>query len=225
MTDEAGKDEAAKVADEARRANIEMVSRVDPAAVEFLVGLVKESDRGAILVLGTYLEGLLEQLLSAALGGAELFDDFNAPLGTFSAKIKAVHALGLVSDEFAFNLDQIRRARNHCAHHIENVTFDDQKVMDHVRNLKGVGSEADERWKEKGRPRKLWIMGRLGFFLGAMMGWVEAAKPIIERGDTRRTLEALRVEQAKRNAKRLADAEVASSQTSAAKPTGSGGTG
>lgn len=101
--------------------------------------MVNESDRGVILVGSEYLNTALEERLDL-----HLIDDADArasmlrrdgPFGTFSARITAAHALGLIDAELKKNLDRIRRIRNHCAHHLLDVTFMSQNIRDIVSTM------------------------------------------------------------------------------------------
>ena len=71
--------------------------------IEFLDDFNKETERGAALSSMAYIDHLLERTLAAFLipndSGAALTTGFNAPLGTFSARIAACHAMGLISED------------------------------------------------------------------------------------------------------------------------------
>jgi DNA-binding MltR family transcriptional regulator len=101
---------------------------------------LNESDRGAILVCAEILSGMLEERLSL-----HIIDDADirqamlgreAPFGTFSARIVGAYALGLIDLSVRKRLDQIRRIRNQCAHHILDITFLDQRIRDIVLTMK-----------------------------------------------------------------------------------------
>lgn len=91
-----------------------------------------ESPRGAVLTAASILDALLEGLLRAFLapnpGSKKLLDGFNAPFGTFSSKIAAAHALGLIPSSDFQDLELIRKIRNEFAHEI-HVSFDSPSVM------------------------------------------------------------------------------------------------
>jgi hypothetical protein len=57
----------------------------------------RESDRGAVLVAASRLDEVLKGILLAYLrdtkSASDLLDGFNAPLGTFSARAAACHAM------------------------------------------------------------------------------------------------------------------------------------
>lgn len=69
---------------------------------DFLSEFNKESDRGAALnaaaVLDDWLGNILSEFLASNKSSEALLNGFNAPLGTFSAKAAAAHALGLLQD-------------------------------------------------------------------------------------------------------------------------------
>jgi hypothetical protein len=104
----------------------------------FLHDLRFESDRGAVLLCCAYLDDLLRDTLAAFfVQGPEanqLLEGFNAPLGTFSARIAAAHALALITDVEFKELTTLRKIRNEFAHS-KTATFADQKIADLCRNL------------------------------------------------------------------------------------------
>ena len=98
----------------------------------------EESPRGAILVACSFLEEQLGAIIDAfLLEGSEKslwLEGFNAPIGTFSARIKAAHCLGLISQSERDDCDTLRKIRNEFAHNHRS-SFDDQKVIDLCKNL------------------------------------------------------------------------------------------
>lgn len=97
-----------------------------------------ESPRGAVLVACSFIDEQLRAIISAFLVDESekdvLLSGFNAPLGTFSARIKAAHCLGLISDHERNDCDTLRKIRNEFAHS-HKVSFDDQKVRDLCGNI------------------------------------------------------------------------------------------
>lgn len=90
-------------------------------------------ERGLILSLSTFAEEALGDLIGAFLISGEstkqLLNGFNAPLGTFSARIKMAYSLGLITRPQREDLDRLRRIRNEFAHTWEPVTFTAQKLQ------------------------------------------------------------------------------------------------
>jgi DNA-binding MltR family transcriptional regulator len=105
----------------------------------FLDELNKESDRGAALVSTSMLDDLLEKIILAFLldnkDSKKLLSGFNAPLGTFSARIIAAFSLGLISEEEFNECNWLRLVRNEFAHKVHQ-KFGDQKVSDLCSNLR-----------------------------------------------------------------------------------------
>lgn len=119
----------------------EEVLKEHPHLAEFLPFLDThnaESPRGAVLVSCSYLEEQLRAVIVAFLvPGSEknvLLEGFNAPLGSFSARIKAAHCLGLISDIERDDLDTLRKIRNEFAHN-HLINFRNQKIMDLCKNI------------------------------------------------------------------------------------------
>lgn len=106
--------------------------------VSFLDHLNKESDRGKVLIGATMLDELLLRSLQAFLIGGKsalkLTDGFNAPLGTFSARIEAAFAMGLLSEAEHRELNIIRKIRNEFAHTIE-ITFENPALKQLCESL------------------------------------------------------------------------------------------
>jgi hypothetical protein len=83
--------------------------------------LHRESARGCVLVGGAVLDEILGALLRAFLirdegVGDALLTSPNAPLATFSSRIRACRGLGIVSDPLYRDLERIRNIRNEAAH-------------------------------------------------------------------------------------------------------------
>ena len=123
--------------DENERRIASAIGHIGPIAphlmpfAEFLEEFNKETARGAALAAAAFLDDLLEQVLTAFLiandSRKSLTNGFNAPLGTFSARIAACHAMGLISDHEAAECDLIRKVRNEFAHKVK-MSFNDDRV-------------------------------------------------------------------------------------------------
>ena len=94
-----------------------------------------ETDRGAALVAASRLDEILKDILASFLRKTKSSDDllqgFNAPLGTFSARASACHALGLIQD-------------NEFGHQWQDVNFDSECIRDLVDALPWAGPEEYE---------------------------------------------------------------------------------
>ena len=103
----------------------------------------EESDRGAVLTAAAFLEDRLEDILQRFLTdepeSMQLLSGFNAPLGTFHAKIVACFALGLIQRNEFDELTVMRKIRNEFAHSWTGVSFESQKVIDLCAGLPWLG--------------------------------------------------------------------------------------
>ncbi len=99
---------------------------------DFLAEFQKESDRGAALVGAALLDTRLERLLLSHMLPGKVADDLvvggNAPLGTFSSRISATLALGLITSAERHDLNLVRSIRNEFAHREHGLTFEDQRI-------------------------------------------------------------------------------------------------
>ena len=113
---------------------------------DFLNELNSESERGEVLVAATVLDDQLRKAITARLidqpDVSALVEGFNAPLGTFSARILAAFALGILSEREYRECSTIRKVRNQFAHSL-GVTFETQSVADLCRNLTYSVKEAE----------------------------------------------------------------------------------
>jgi mannitol operon repressor len=108
-------------------------------AMMFVAELSRESVRGKVLIATGFIEHQLRNVLAAFLvegtDAARLLDGPNAPLGSFSARICACHALGLITDDENHDLELIRKIRNEFAHKTQ-VSFDLPNVRDRCTALR-----------------------------------------------------------------------------------------
>lgn len=104
-----------------------------------LAEMNKESSRGMVLVSSALLDEHLAECIRARIVDSRdvdrLTDSFNAPLGTFSARILAAYALGILSEDEFHDLEIVRKVRNEFAHQI-TTGFDNQSVKDRCGNFK-----------------------------------------------------------------------------------------
>jgi hypothetical protein len=105
----------------------------------WLIRLQGESDRGAALIAGAYLEVTLSSMLRRFLIDEaktvdELFGD-NRPLGSFSSCIKMAYCLGLIGPKMRTNLDIIRGIRNDFAHSHDELMFSHPGIQERCLSL------------------------------------------------------------------------------------------
>lgn len=106
----------------------------------FLKEFQGETDRGAALVGAAVIDDRLCETLRAFMvsdkAASPLLDGGSAPLGSFSSRIEATFALGLISEHEYRECHLIRRVRNEFAHRKHGTNFGDQKITALCNNLK-----------------------------------------------------------------------------------------
>lgn len=104
-----------------------------------LAEMNKESPRGMVLVSSALLDEHLVECIRARIVDSphvyKLTDGFNAPFGTFSARIAGAYALGILSDDEFHDLEIVRKVRNDFAHQI-TTGFDNQSMASRCGNFK-----------------------------------------------------------------------------------------
>ena len=110
-----------------------------PTAVELQAVrdlLQREGDRGAVLICAAFLEDQLGAMLKAYfhndISAGVLVDGFNAPLGNFSSRTRAAHALGLITDVQFDGLEVLREVRNRLAHDWDVHSLEDPRLVELV---------------------------------------------------------------------------------------------
>lgn len=98
----------------------------------FVSELRRETDRGLPLVGAALIDEKLLRALDAFFiegkAAERLLSDNNGPLGTFSSRIDACAALGLI-DEFEYReISLIRKVRNEFAHAKHGLTFQSETI-------------------------------------------------------------------------------------------------
>lgn len=101
--------------------------------------LHEHDDRGIVLTLAAFAEDTLGLLLLAYMReekqAKELVEGFNAPFGTFSARIKAAFSLGLMLNDSYNSLEILRKIRNEFAHNWDGVSLDRQDIHARISQL------------------------------------------------------------------------------------------
>ncbi|KMN47273.1 hypothetical protein VL04_21050 [Chromobacterium violaceum] len=112
--------------------------------------LLDLDDRGLVLSLAAFAEEALGELLKTFMTPSEattqLIEGFNAPLGTFSSRIKAAYAIGLITKEQFLDLERLRKIRNEFAHSWKPVDISKQKVAALIDNM--AFSRIDDHFPE-----------------------------------------------------------------------------
>lgn len=101
--------------------------------------LQDQDERGLILSLSAFAEDTLGSLLKAFMisseAASQLVEGFNAPLGTFSARIKSTYAFGLISKNQFQDLERLRKIRNEFAHTWKLTSLSQPKIEAHIKAM------------------------------------------------------------------------------------------
>jgi hypothetical protein len=98
-----------------------------------------EKDRGAAIVIVAFLEDCLETAIKSRLvrdanTERKMFSG-TGPLATLSAKIELGFLLGMYGKAERNDLHRIREIRNEFAHKFNELTFENQRIRDLIKNL------------------------------------------------------------------------------------------
>jgi DNA-binding MltR family transcriptional regulator len=121
---------------------------VDILFEEVLPELLKESDRGAVIigsdVIDSQLKSLFETLFSENISNKKkksLFD-YTGPFGTFSSKMDIALAVGYISKNTHSSLNALRSIRNNAAHSNSSFSFVENKQQ--IREVYNLGDGLPE---------------------------------------------------------------------------------
>ena len=118
--------------------------------------LLKESDKGCVLLVVGLLDLILEQIFEAAIAvnltkdnSPKNFFQKNllgnmGPLSTFFGKINLAYAFGLINREQYEALHVIRDLRNEAAHCYFDFNFRDAGVAAHLKKLRNYDAKINE---------------------------------------------------------------------------------
>jgi DNA-binding MltR family transcriptional regulator len=114
----------------------------DQAFNTFLSDFQAESDRAAAVLGPAFLDDLLKALITAVAVDAKYVEErlleSSRPLGSFSARIDAAFAFGMISARDHSDLDAIRKIRNQFAHLSTPLSFDDPPIRDRCNQFRCV---------------------------------------------------------------------------------------
>ena len=113
--------------------------KTTPSDYREMVEMFKgETDRGAAVLAGSYVENFLGIYLTSCMvddSVAERLFGANGPLSTFSNRIDFAQAFGLLPPAICADLHLVRKIRNHFAHHPLNASFSHSPVREWIASL------------------------------------------------------------------------------------------
>ena len=105
----------------------------------YLDELKRESDRGLVLVGTSYIDEKLKLTLlsfcTESKSTSRLINEFNSPLGTFSSRVDACLALGLIDEFEHHEISILRKIRNELAHGLHGMSYEDVKIKGLISSL------------------------------------------------------------------------------------------
>lgn len=130
-----------------------------------------ESDRGAAILAGSFLENVLGHFLTSKVSEPSLADKLFGPVGplsSFSQRIAVAYAFKLISKKQYQDLEAIRQARNHFAHHPLDASFAATEVQKYTAKL-GIFNDPEWGTEETGptKHRSAYLLA-CGFLVAAL---------------------------------------------------------
>lgn len=118
----------------------------------FFDELKSESDRGATILAGVWIESLLERKLATVFTEGDsdarrrLFD-FNGPFSSFSSKILVAYCLGWINSDIHHDINLVRKIRNHFAHDLHGLDLESPRFRQLIDEFK-VADHLYDDWRE-----------------------------------------------------------------------------
>lgn len=141
-----------------------------------------ESDRGAAVLAGSYIENYLGTFLESKMVDRdkalrERIFGSNGPLSSFSQRIDFAQGFGFMNALACSHMHSIRKIRNHFAHHPKEASFTESPVTDLIRKISdGLPPlpDGDKIFPALGG-RDVYLV-TIGLLLFTMQGWGVATK-------------------------------------------------
>lgn len=118
----------------------------------------KESDRGAAVLVGGFVENYLGTFLRSLVVDEQVADSlFQAvgPLSSFSQRIAVARAFGFISKQDYADLNLIRKIRNHFAHHPLEASFSESPVAELAGRLSEQETASEAQAQNRAERNKL----------------------------------------------------------------------
>ena len=107
-----------------------------------VVGSLKnESDRAKLILIVSWIDYFLHAKIQNEFSKGnkkarkELFSA-NGPFTTFSSKLNLAFCAGWIDSDVFYDIQIIRKLRNDCAHSIENISLDEEKIRNKIEEFK-----------------------------------------------------------------------------------------
>jgi hypothetical protein len=129
-----------------------------------------ESDRGAAILAGSFLENALGLFLRSKARDPKIADQLfgvMGPLSSFSQRIAVAYAFSFIPEWQYRDLELLRKIRNHFAHHPMDATFTSPEVMQLTAKLSSVEHCPEGQYPDsRVRWRSAYLLG-----CGGLASW------------------------------------------------------
>ena len=138
-----------------------------------------ESDRGAAVLAGGFVDNYLGVYLRSLVVDAKIADDLFqslGPLSSFSQRIALARAFGLISKVAYEDLTLIRKIRNQFAHHPLDATFASPEISKLAAKLSEYNTSAEAADSDLGKQARYAYLFSCGQACGGMYMRMERRK-------------------------------------------------
>ncbi len=139
----------------------ELLTHLEKLDATLHEALLKESDRGLVLVAGAYFEDLLGRCLNGYFADCKEATDVlrhSSGLGTFMARLQCCRALRIIDRDEVKALKLLGEVRNKLAHNLE-MDFKTQCIFNRCFALIGIFSNLSEtELRKKTGPREAFLI-------------------------------------------------------------------
>lgn len=138
-----------------------------------------ESDRGAAILAGSFVEHALGLFLRSKTRDPEIADTLFGPVGplsSFSQRIAVAYAFSFIPEARYRDLELVRRIRNHFAHHPLDATFSSPDVVRLASRLSTLEHCPESEYPDaRVRWRTTYLLG-CGLLAGSMLVVLDPAR-------------------------------------------------
>jgi Mannitol repressor len=138
----------------------------------------EESDRGAAILAGSFVEHALGQYIKFRIRDKKVADtlfDAMGPLSSFSQRIAIAYAFDLISQVQYKDFETIRKIRNHFAHHPLDTTFNTNDIKQLCAALSMFKETSHENHPVPGERHRIAYLLSCGISCGRLLDTIEAA--------------------------------------------------
>ena len=111
----------------------------------FVGNFLNEADSAAVILACSLFDDILSRILIAFFVDCkisrELIYGGNAPLGTFSSRIKCTYSLGMLTKDELDDLNKLRKLRNEFAHKWNYLDLNNEKMISICRSMHHIRTD------------------------------------------------------------------------------------